>query len=230
MSPNQSRTLPSVTMKNAIALCLSFGGSSHVPANPTLNRTCAKSRAGRLPSRWAYGNETGEFNAQWLETASVFSALPRLGRALRATSRGLPALASALSSFPSRAPSQSASAPPRSLLSGGLRMSSPAALLSPSARRKVGRVALVSHTRPRAKPCAAALRGGSAGSAVTGKQALLSFLLQASSPNPAVNRTLRHRASFLSLVARPPALSLTVCDAQRRLPLRWAAQGTVYGY
>ena len=102
-------------------------------------------------------------------------------------------------------------------------MSAPAALLSPNSRRWFGRVALVSHNRPRVAACAAALRGGSAGSAVTGRQALLSFLRRAWLPNPAVNRTLRQRASFLSWVARLPARSLTVRDAQRRLPLRWGS-------
>ena len=135
-------------------------------------------------------------------------------------SRELPALLSPLHSFPSQAPSRFNAVAPRSLPLRVLRTRSPAVLLSPNTNRWFGRVALASHTRPRVGACAAVLRGSRAGGAVGNKQALLSFLLRAWSPNPAVNRTLRHRASFLSRVARLPALSLTVRDAQRRLPSR----------
>ncbi len=137
--------------------------------------------------------------------------------------RELPALASPLSSFPSQAPSQSASTPPRSLLSGGLRMSSPAALLSPNSRRWFGRVALVSYHRPRVAAFATALRGGSAGSAVTGRQALLSFLLRAWLPNPAVNTDAAPiGVPSLGAFSTRPA-SAAVLYAQRRLPSRWAS-------
>ena len=135
-------------------------------------------------------------------------------------SRELPAHLSPLSSFPSRVPDASESNAPRSPSFGVLRISSPAVLLSPKAHREVGRAALVGYTRSRVATGAAALCGGNVGSAVTGKQALLSFLLGTWLPNPAVNRTLRQRASFLSVASWSSVLSPTVGDAQRRLPSR----------
>ena len=149
----------------------------------------------------------------------------RLQRALTThcgPSRHLPALFSPVLSFPSQAASRFNAAPPRSLPPRGLRMRSPAVLLSPNANRWVSRVALVSHTRPPVVACAAVLRSGRVVVAVTSRQARLSFLLQAWAPNMAVNTDAAPiGVPSLGAYSTRPA-SAAVLYAQRRLPLRYA--------